>query len=179
MLEVGSGFSTLVADEALKRNGHGRLTLIEPYPKDFLRRLDTVDCIIESHAQDIPVREFVHLVESSGIWFIDSTHTVKTGSDCLYMYLKVMPEIASEVVVHSHDVFLPFGMPKQWVLNRQLYWTEQYLLYAYMLDNPKVEVLFGSAYVKRVLPDEMRALMDGKFPGGGGSLWYRINGTRI
>ena len=175
VLEVGSGFSTLVADEALKRNGRGQLTLIEPYPKDFLRRLDTVDCIIESRAQDIPVREFVRLVEASCIWFIDSTHTVKIGSDCLYLYLKIMPEVRSEVVVHSHDVFLPFGLPKQWALNRQVYWTEQYLLYAYMLDNPKVEVLFGSTYVNKVMPDAMRALMEGKYPGGGGSLWYRLN----
>ena len=175
VLEVGSGFSTLIADEALKRNGRGHLTLIEPYPKEFLRRLDTVDYIIESRAQDIPVREFVRLVETTCVWFIDSTHTVKIGSDCLYLYLKIMPEIRSEVVVHSHDVFLPFGMPKHWALNRQVYWTEQYLLYAYMLDNPKVEVLFGSTYVNKVMPDAMRALMDGKFRGGGGSLWYRLN----
>ena len=72
-------------------------------------------------------------------------------------------------------MFLPFGLPKQWALNRQVYWTEQYLLYAYMLDNPKVEVLFGSAYVNNVMPDAMRALMEGKYPGGGGSLWYRLN----
>ena len=179
VLEVGSGFSTLIADEALKRNGRGQLVLIEPFPKDFLRRLDTVDRIIESRAQDIPVGEFVRLVEASGIWFIDSTHTVKTGSDCLYLYLKVMPEVRSEVVVHSHDIFLPFGMPRKWALARQIYWTEQYLLYAYMLENPKVEVLFGSKYVNEVLPDTMSLLMDGKWTGGGGSLWYRLNRPRL
>ena len=179
VLEVGSGFSTLVADEALKRNGCGHLTLIEPYPRDFLRRVDTVDHIIESRVQDIPLCEFVRLVETSCIWFIDSTHTVKVGSDCLYLYLKVMPEIESEVVVHSHDVFLPFGFPMQWALNRQIYWTEQYLLYAYMLDNPKVEVLYGSSYVNEVIPDAMFALMDGKYKGGGGSLWYRLNRARM
>ena len=112
VLEVGSGFSTLVADAALKRNGRGKLTLVEPYPKRFLKELDSVECIIESFAQDIPVPEFVRLVEGSDIWFIDSTHTVKIGSDCLYLYLKIMPEIATDVVVHTHDVFLPFGMPK-------------------------------------------------------------------
>ena len=177
VLEVGSGFSTLIADAALKRNGRGQLTLVEPYPKGFLKGLDTVGCIIESFAQDIPVPEFVRLVERSGIWFIDSTHTVKIGSDCLYLYLKIMPEIATEVIVHTHDVSLPFGMPKHWALDKQIYWTEQYLLYAYMLDNPKVEVLFGSTYVNKRMPDVMRTLMDGKFPGGGGSLWYRLNGT--
>lgn len=88
VLEIGSGFSTLIANEALTKTGYGKLTLIEPYPKDFLRDLDAVDRIIESFVQDIPVAELVQLVEGSEVWFIDSTHTVKVGSDCLYIYLK-------------------------------------------------------------------------------------------
>ena len=35
VLEIGSGFSTLVANQALTENGRGKLTLIEPYPKDL------------------------------------------------------------------------------------------------------------------------------------------------
>ena len=177
VLEIGSGFSTFVADEALAKNGSGKLTLIEPYPKGFLRSLESVDTIIESFVQDIPLTELVQLVESSDVWFIDSTHTVKVGSDCLYIYLKIMPEIAKNIVVHSHDIFLPFGTPKSSVLEKHIYWTEQYLLYAYMLDNPKVEVLFGSAYAHRLLPDLLRRFMGGKYPGGGGSLWFDLNGS--
>ena len=173
VLEIGSGFSTLVANEALEKNGNGTISLIEPYPKGFLKNLDR---IIESFAQDIPVSDFVDLVESSDVWFIDSTHTVKIGSDCLYIYLKVMPEISKDIVVHTHDVFLPFGMPKKNALEKHIYWTEQYLLYAYMLDNPKIEVLFGSNYAHRVLPDLLSKLMANKYPGGGGSIWYKLNG---
>jgi hypothetical protein len=176
ILEIGSGFSTLVANEAIKKNQKGRLTLIEPYPKEFLRRLETVDNIIESFVQDIKVSELVKLVESSDIWFIDSTHTVKIGSDCLYIYLKVMPEIAKNIIVHTHDIYLPFAMPMHQALNKHMYWTEQYLLYAYMLDNPKIEVLFGSAHALRILPDAMIKLMLNKYPGGGGSIWYKLNG---
>jgi len=176
VLEVGSGFSTFIADEAIKKNGVGKITLVEPYPKEFLRRLESVDKIIESFVQDIPVSDFLDLVESSDVWFIDSTHTVKIGSDCLYLYLKVMPEVSTDIVVHTHDVFLPFGMRKQDALDKHIYWTEQYLLYAYMLDNPKIEILFGSAYVNQVLPKAMEKLMANKYPGGGGSIWYRLNG---
>lgn len=176
VLEIGSGFSTLVADEALKVNGAGSITLIEPYPKKFLRKLETVDNIIESFAQDISVSDFVSLVEASDVWFIDSTHTVKIGSDCLYIYLKIMPEISKDLVVHTHDVSLPFGLPRQRALNKHIYWTEQYLLYAYMLDNPKIDVLFGSAYVNKMMPDTMTKLMSGTYPGGGGSIWYRLKG---
>jgi hypothetical protein len=177
VLEVGSGFSTLVADAAMRKNGSGRVTLIEPYPKAFLKRLDSVDRIIESFAQDIPVPDFVSLIESAGVWFIDSTHTVKIGSDCLYLYLKVMPEIRKDIIVHTHDVFLPFGMPKKKALEKHIYWTEQYLLYAYMLDNPKIDVLFGSAYANKVLPEALSRLMSGHYRGGGGSIWYRLKGA--
>ncbi len=176
VLEIGSGFSTLIANQAIAKNGTGKITLIEPYPKKFLRNLEFVDNIIESFVQDIPVPDLVELVESCGIWFIDSTHTVKIGSDCLYIYLKIMPEISKDIIVHTHDIFLPFGMPKHNALDKHIYWSEQYLLYAYMLDNPKIEVLFGSTYVNQKLPDAMNKLMANKYPGGGGSIWYKLNG---
>ncbi len=67
-------------------------------------------------------------------------------------------------------------MPKKKALDLHVYWTEQYLLYAYMLDNPKIEVLFGSAYTKQVLPEALNKLMANKYPGGGGSIWYKLNG---
>ncbi|MEW6521153.1 MAG: class I SAM-dependent methyltransferase [Thermodesulfobacteriota bacterium] len=177
VLEIGSGFSTLVAHEALKKNGSGKLTLIEPYPKEFLKKLDGVEMIIESFVQDIPFLELIELVESADVWFIDSTHTVKVGSDCLYIYLKIMPEISRDIIVHSHDVFLPYALPQKNVLEKHIYWTEQYLLYAYMLDNPKIEVLFGSAYAKGIMPDVLENFMAGKYSGGGGSIWYKLNGA--
>lgn len=177
VLEIGSGYSTLVAHEALKKNGKGKLVLIEPYPKEFLKKLDSVETIIESFVQDIPVAELVELVEESDVWFIDSTHTVKVGSDCLYIYLMIMPKIKSDLIVHTHDVFLPFAFPKKLVLEKHMYWTEQYLLYAYMLDNPKIEVLFGSAYVNKKIPESLERLMQNRYPGGGSSIWYKLNGS--
>lgn len=38
ILEIGSGFSTLVADQAMRKNGFGEITLVEPYPMDFLHK---------------------------------------------------------------------------------------------------------------------------------------------
>ena len=175
VLEIGSGFSTLVANEALIKNGKGKLTLIEPYPKDFLLKLDCVDSIIESFVQEIPVIDLVELVNSSDIWFIDSTHTVKVGSDCLYIYLVIMPKITKDIIIHSHDIHLPYGLPKKQALEKHIYWTEQYLLYAYMLDNPKIDILFSSAYAYKSLPGSLNHLMCGKYPSGGGSIWYKLS----
>jgi hypothetical protein len=178
VLEIGAGFSTLVADMAIRANGSGEIVCIEPYPRPFLHCVESVTRIIEAPVQGIPVDELVALVESSQVWFIDSTHTVKIGSDCLYLYLKVMPQVATEVTCHSHDVCLPYAMPRRWALEKNVFWTEQYLLQAYLLDNPKAEVLFGSAYLKRTAPEACEAFMQGRYAGIGGSLWYRLNGRR-
>ena len=37
VLEIGSGFSSLIAVEALRKNGSGKLSCIEPFPDDSLR----------------------------------------------------------------------------------------------------------------------------------------------
>jgi hypothetical protein len=177
VVEVGSGFSTLVADMALRRNGEGSLVLIEPYPKPFLRGLATVERLIERPVQAIPVPELAAMVEAAGMWFIDSTHTVKTGSDCLWLYLKVMPALARDVLIHAHDIFLPFGMPRGHAMEKHIYWTEQYLLYAYLLGNSRTRVVFSSTYAQARLRPETDRLMHGRFGGGGGSIWFRQAGA--
>lgn len=179
VLEIGCGFSTLVADMALRANGGGEIVCIEPYPMPFLHRVVSISRIIEKPVQAIPVDELVDLVESSQVWFIDSTHTVKTGSDCLYLYLKVMPQVRTEVVCHSHDIFLPYAMPQNWALEKNVFWTEQYLLQAYLLDNPKARVLFGSNYLRRAAPGACAALMQGRDRLRGASLWYRLDGRGL
>jgi hypothetical protein len=174
VLEIGSGFSTLVADMALRANGGGELVLIEPYPKPFLRKLTTVSRLIEQPVQSLSEKDVVSLVEQSQVWFIDSTHTVKSGSDCLYIYLKIMPKVRTSILCHTHDVYLPYAMPPALAREKHVYWTEQYLLLAYLLDNPKAEVLMGSRYLQSRLPELSRSLMRGRYPGGGGSFWYRL-----
>ena len=133
--------------------------------------------LIERPVQDIPEAELVALIDSSQVWFIDSTHTVKTGSDCLYIYLKVMPQVSSDVLCHSHDIYLPYAMPARMALEKNIFWTEQYLLQAYLLDNPKAQVVFGSTYLKRAMPERSKAFMRGRGDGGG-SIWYRLNAPR-
>lgn len=175
VVEIGSGYSTLVADQALRDNGFGDITVIEPYPRSFLQRIHSVSALIERPVQQIPERELVGIVNSADVWFIDSTHTVKTGSDCLYIYLKIMPQVTSEVMCQSHDIYLPYAPPQSLALKHNVFWTEQYLLQAYLLDNPKARVVFGSNYALRQLPEASKRLMAGRYEDGGASLWYWLN----
>ena len=175
IVEIGSGFSTLVADAAIRKNGSGEIVCIEPYPRPFLSPINSICELIAEPIQAITPKAFAELLTRADILFIDSTHTVKIGSDCLYIYLVLMPSITQALTVHSHDIFLPFGMPLEWSRDLQIHWTEQYLLYAYLLGNSSARVVFGSAYAVEFLRDSSERLMRGRYGAGGGSLWYQIN----
>ena len=175
IVEIGSGSSTLVADAAMRRNGQGEIVCIDPYIRPPIAGLASVTQAIRRPVQSMPLVEMQELLATADMLFIDSTHTVKIGSDCVYLYLVLLPVITKTLLVHSHDVFLPFGMPVHWAKERQHYWNEQYLLYAWLLHNSRARVVFGSAYAAHYLPAETAALMAGKAAAGGCSLWYEIN----
>ncbi len=172
ILEIGSGFSTLVASAAIEANGHGEIHCIEPYPRPFLDSIRHVRNVVREPVQGISAGWMNNLLQDGDILFIDSTHTVKIGSDCLHLYLRVLPALSRRLLVHVHDVFLPEAMPRHWALQQHIYWTEQYLLLAYLLDNPKTSVLFGSNYNKLFSSDRLALMTPEGIPIGGSSFWF-------
>jgi hypothetical protein len=176
VLEIGSGFSTLVALEAVRKNGFGKIVCVEPYPRAFLERNKDLE-MRRQKAQELSAADVNEILGDGDVLFIDSTHTVKTGSDCLHLYLRLLPQVRKRILVHVHDVFLPLGLPKQWLVERQLYWTEQYLVLALLIGNPKAKMMYGSSYhhlKNRSLLDEF---MKGRYPSGGGSFWFEYDGS--
>jgi hypothetical protein len=175
IVEIGSGYSTRIALEATKRNGIGKIVCVEPYPREFLKKNRDIE-LIQRPAQAIASADLDRWMSEDGDFlFIDSTHMVKTGSDCTHIYLRLLPRVRRRIVVHAHDIFLPFGMPQEWALNHQICWTEQYLLFALLIDNPRANVLFGSTYHQTFNKKLLDAMMDGKYSSGGGSLWFEYN----
>lgn len=180
VVEIGSGFSSLVALDAFKKNGTGKLKCIEPFPRPFISSFENsgeID-LYKMRAQDVTPEMLNSMLSDGDMLFIDSTHTVKTGSDCLHIYLRLLPRINKKIYVHVHDVFLPFAMPKHWQLDSHIYWTEQYLLLAWMIDNPRVSLLFGSAYHEHFNHDLLDSFMHGRCLSGGGSFWLEYDGRR-
>ena len=78
VVEIGSGFSSLVALEALKKNGRGKLKCIEPFPRPFVTALENTDGIDlhKIRAQDVTAEMLNSMLSDGDILFIDSTHTV-------------------------------------------------------------------------------------------------------
>jgi predicted O-methyltransferase YrrM len=174
IIEIGSGFSTLVAAQALDNNGFGEIVCIDPYPRDLLARIPRAH-VVAKKIQELSRDEFLSLCETADILFIDSTHTVKIGSDCLFIYLHLIPALRQQMLIHAHDIFLPFGMPVEWALNHHIYWTEQYLLYALLLDNPYLSVELGTAYLQHFHKPALDRFMGGKASSSGASLWMRLS----
>jgi hypothetical protein len=175
VLEVGSGFSTLVALAALSKNGSGSISCIEPFPMPWLEKFTPKVMLHKNRAQVFEADFFNEQLEDGDVFFIDSTHTVKAGSDCLHLYLRILPKLRADLMVHAHDIYLPFPMPRS-DFERHIYWTEQYLLYAYLLDNPRVKVLYGSRYHARFEKIALEAFMRGRWPAGGASFWFSLRG---
>ena len=143
IIEIGSGLSSLLLAQAAARNGNSALICIEPFPREFVRKgFPGLRSLIEKKVQDIDL-EFFSQLESGDLLFIDSSHTVKIGGDVNYLFLEVLPRLKPGVIVHVHDIFLPFDYRRDWVMDEFRFWSEQYLLQAFLTFNSEFEVLDG------------------------------------
>jgi methyltransferase family protein len=178
IVELGAGFSTLVAASAVRvnhREGHQTdYKAYDPYPSRVpAAGVPGLSSLEPLPATAVAVDELERLQEND-ILFVDTTHTVKVGSDVNYVVLEILPALAPGVIVHFHDVFLPYEYAREWVEKQDRYWAEQYLLQAFLAFNSAYEVLFGSYAVRRQLPERLGPLIasfgDDTWPL---SLWLR------
>lgn len=161
--EIGSGYSTYLAAQAVRKNAEEdskyqcELVAIEPYPNEILKAgFPGLAKLIIKEVQDVPLSEFEKLTEND-ILFIDSSHVLRIGNDVHYEYLEILPRLNKGVIVHAHDIFLPAEYPKRWVLLERRFWTEQYLLQAFLAFNNSFEVLWASHSMHLKYPGELRA----------------------
>ena len=180
VIEIGSGFSTLLIAQASQYNRkEGKdldLIVIDPYPRNMIENLPEISSVIKKRVQEIDFAFFQQLC-SGDILFIDSSHVVKTGADVNYMYLEVLPRLKEGVIIHTHDIFIPMEYPEDWVLREHRFWTEQYLLQAFLIHNSAFKILWGGHYMHINYPKELKSTFpsyDSKntIPG---SLWIRKN----
>jgi hypothetical protein len=150
IIEIGSGYSTRVMTQALRINLErdevaGELITVDPYPerlpKDGLGNAVTV---VPERVQQLDLSLF-ELLGPDDILFIDSSHVVAVGSDVVREYLQILPRLNPGVLVHVHDIFLPSDYPRSAVLENLWFWSEQYLLQAFLAFNPEFEVLWAAS----------------------------------
>jgi hypothetical protein len=178
VIELGSGYSSLVlgrACDANERDGSPvHYAAFDPYPSATTAAgVPGMTSLSRSRAQDVPLEEFKSL-GSSDVLFVDTTHTVKIGGDVNYLILDVLPTLADGVLVHFHDIFLPWEYPRHWVLDVGRYWAEQYLLQAFLSMNPSYEVVFAAHALLHARHELFERLFPSFHPGANPSaFWIR------
>ncbi|HEY9900087.1 MAG TPA: class I SAM-dependent methyltransferase [Pantanalinema sp.] len=180
IFEIGSGNSTYLSAQALLKNRESagtscELVAFEPYPNEVLRAgFPGLGALVPKQVQEIPWEEFAKLGEND-ILFIDSSHVLKIGSDVQYELLELLPRLKPGVVIHLHDIFLPAEYPHEWVNKRHIFWTEQYILQAFLAFNDSFEVLWGGSYMHLRHSDKLKEAFPVYDPEKNwpGSFWIR------
>ncbi len=144
-VEVGSGVSTKFARRAVQMYGlRTRLTSIDPQPRNEIDRL--CDHVIRRPLEQCRMEMF-DVLEPGDIFFLDSSHRAFQGSDVTVFFLEILPRLKPGVIVHVHDIYLPFDYIAG-LLHRQ--WNEQYLLATALLFGPeRFEILFPAWFIGR------------------------------
>lgn len=143
VIEIGSGVSTACLVHASKLNAAegGRspeIICIEPYPRRSYAGVGAVT-EIRQLCQAVPEAVFKQL-QAGDLLSIDSTHSVKVGSEVMRIYLEIIPDLPPGVFIHIHDVFLPYLYPRD-ALRSPFGWQETALLLALLTNNSHVKVL--------------------------------------
>ena len=162
IVEIGSGFSTYVVAQALLKNEEengkrGMLLAYEPYPNSTLQiGFPGLTALSRQRVEHVPISEFSSLT-ANDILFIDSSHMIKIGGDVQYEFLEILPRLQPRVVIHIHDIFLPAEYRREWVMHEHRFYTEQYLLQAFLAFNHSFHVLWASSYMHLRHPDKLEA----------------------
>ena len=158
ILEVGSGHSTLIALEAIKKNIEinqikTQITCVEPYENNWLNDLDIK--ILRKKIEDIEESYYLNLV-SGDIFFVDSSHIIRPQGDVLKIFLEILPKLNKGVIVHIHDIFTPKDYPERWIIKENKFWNEQYLVETLMMNENKYEIYLMLNYLKNNAFNELK-----------------------
>ncbi|MFO7656764.1 MAG: class I SAM-dependent methyltransferase [Bacteroidales bacterium] len=175
-IEIGSGNSTKVAYKAIKENGlNTKIISIDPAPRAEIDQL--ADTIIREPFEKTNF-DFIFSLKENDILFIDNSHRILPNSDSMVFYLEVLPKLSKGVLVHIHDIYLPYDYP-QFMCNR--FYSEQYGLAMFLLANHRTfQPLLPNYFISedKELSSIIKPLWDHPNLNGverhGGSFWIVI-----
>ena len=142
IIQIGAGVTTAIIRQAAKEAGYSpSITAIDPYPSAYLQAQNDASNIklIKDLAQKVNLETYREL-SAGDFFFVDSTHTVKTGSEVNRIILDILPSLAAGVMVHFHDIYFPYDYPRDAIDGDMLFPLESTLLQAYLSDNPRYEI---------------------------------------
>jgi hypothetical protein len=159
IVEIGSGNSTKFAAAAIRDEGLATsFTSIDPQPREEIDAL--CDEVLRAPLERVDQRVFERL-QAGDLLFVDSSHRAFTNSDVTTFFLEILPGLPRGVLLHLHDIFLPWDYPAAW---RGRFYSEQYLLSSWMLAAPdRLNLVLSNVFVSYDPP--LRAIVDDMFSG--------------
>jgi hypothetical protein len=137
------------------------------------------DKIIREPFENIDLK-FIDELGENDILFIDNSHRILPNSDAMVFFMEVLPRLKKGVIVHIHDIYLPYDYP-QFMCDR--FYNEQYGLAMFLMANPeKYKTLLPNYFISEdkalaevISPMWNHANLEG-VERHGGSYWLQING---
>jgi hypothetical protein len=176
-IEIGSGNSTKVAYKAKKeQNLNTEIISIDPEPRAEIDNL--ANRVIRKPFENIDF-DVLNELNENDILFVDNSHRILPNSDSMVFFLEILPRLKKGVIVHIHDIYLPYDYP-QFMCDR--FYSEQYGLAMYLLSNSKkYETILPNYFISE---DKELAELISPIWGHenlksvekhGGSFWLKIN----
>lgn len=172
IIELGSGMSTRVMVDALQSSdARSVITCVDKYASAKTKG-ELASIGVNFLDEDITKTSLAtyEQLDRGDILFIDSSHVLKNFGDVEFEFMTVLPRLKPGVVVHVHDIFLPYNYPLNWLLEWKCVLTEQQVLGAYLHDNSRVKILAANYHnlIKGVcVPEAIEYKV-------GGSLWFQV-----
>jgi hypothetical protein len=174
-LEIWSGNSTKFAARARRDEGSvTRITSIDPAPRSEIDAL--CDEVIRAPLEAAPSTVWESLA-AGDVVFMDGSHRVFMNNDAVVFFLDIVPNLPAGVLVGIHDIFLPYDYPTEFA---DRYYSERYLLAAWLLGGAPVRITLPAAYVCAHMPAQVDELWRSSpelihVPPHGGAFWFETS----
>lgn len=152
IVEIGCGNSTKISRQAIL-DGNLNTTLISVDPHPRLEIQEYSNHIYLNPVESLPNYHIFDDLRSGDILFIDSSHAIKTGGDVVFLFANILPRLCCGVIVHIHDIFLPYEYPRNWVIEEKFDFNEQYLVQCILSMGNAFEVLWPGYFLQKTKSD--------------------------
>lgn len=174
IIEIGCGNSTKISRQAIIDGKlDTKLISIDPYPRIEISGYS--DVIYKQKLEDFyfDKKETLFDLGENDIFFIDSSHHIKIGNDVTFLYNLIIPKLPKGVIIHIHDIYLPYEYPLD-IINTGWQFLKQYLLHAILLNSSKFELLWAGYYSFKNINNFNEYFPNYKGPKPPLSFWIKI-----
>lgn len=172
IIEIGAGFSTRIARRTIAElSAKTQLIVVDPEPRaDVSSYADTV---FSQRLEDVDPAALG--IDAGTMLFVDSSHIVRARGDVAAIFCGMIPSLPAGVLVHVHDIFLPYDYPPAY---RHRLYTEAYVLWALLARGSLFRVLFATHFMARTQLADMQRTF-GTIVGSnklyyGASFWFEL-----